>query len=122
MDQITPTCGWTRIGLNPWVDEEDFPVNYLRSNVPEQWTCDYRFEDTVSTGIPTNVDIQVRCRYEVFGDDTFEVWIWDGSAWNYVGDMTPTAGMQWQTIVITGILDTFEKINAAKVKLRYKEV
>ena len=121
-DQVNPSCGWQRIGATPYVDSEDYPYNYIRSNTPDQWTCEYRFEDTAQTGHPTHVDIQVRCKYEELGNDTFEVWVYDGDSWNYVGDMTPTPGMQWQTIDVSAYFHEFSQVNGAKVRLRYKEI
>ena len=121
-DQVTPTCGWTRIGATPYIDVQDYPANYIKSNTPDQWTCDYRFEDTAQTGHPTNVEIQLRSMYDILGNDQFELWVWDGTSWNYICDVTPTTAMQYYTIDVKSVLDTFEKINAAKIKLRYKEV
>ena len=107
---------WTKVGNVPYLSWG--PASYVWEETAQQETGDYTFEDTAQAGHPTVVEIQVYCRRNP-GVQTATVWIHDGAGWNNVGIVTPGAVNAWQTLDVSAILNTFAKINAAKIYLRY---
>jgi len=81
-------------------------------------TGDYTFENTAQAGYPKVVEIELYLKRDE-GVDTVTVYIYDGVGWYDAGTITPDFNYSFKTLDVSSILDTFTKINAAKMYLHY---
>ncbi|GAG98585.1 unnamed protein product, partial [marine sediment metagenome] len=109
--------GWTKVGDSPYIDILDFPTDYIWSDTDVEQTGDYSFED-MTQGRPTTIEVSLYCKRAV-GSETITVNIWDGFQWNDVGDVTPDATWAWKTIDVSATLNSFAKVNVAKMWLQH---
>lgn len=107
---------WTKVGNAPYLT---WGLNdYVWELTDAEETGDYTFEDTAQAGYPTTVEIELYLK-RAADSDTVTVFIYDGIQWRDAGTITPDAGYSFMTLDISAILNTFTKINAAKMYLRY---
>ena len=86
-------------------------------------TGDFSFDDTVVTGYPTSVTLNIHVRLEAVGNDKVEFWMWDSvNGWEKVGEVLPDTTSVIYDIPLIDKFDTFAKINEAKLRLKYVEV
>ena len=115
--------GWNRTGSTPYADYIDYDVNYVDSNTPDEEIGDFTIEDTAQGGYPTVVEVALYCRQAAGGDDQIEIFVDDGvSGFVSVGRVTPDEAWSFKTIDVSSVLDTFTKVNAAKLYWVYRQV
>lgn len=114
--------GWNVTGSSPYLKYVDYDVHYIDSETPDSEEGDFTIENTAQTGYPTPVEVALRCRQAAGGDDTIEVYIDPGTGFVLAGTITPDEAWAWKTIDVSSILDTFTKVNAAKMYLKYIQV
>lgn len=80
----------------------------------ESW--EFVIEDTVITGTINSVTLYLKHYQSGRDDDTFKIQVWDGSTWTDFDTTYPTSDTteNWS---VTSILNTWEKINACKVRI-----
>lgn len=118
---IEVTKNWETQGASPYIDDWDTPNKYVRSKTNDTVIDEFTYEDD-SVGTPTVVKLALWAMKEVAGDDKFEAWIYDGSSWSKAGEVTPTTSYAKYELDVSVVLDTWIKINAAKLRLKYIEV
>ena len=115
--------GWNRTGSTPYVDYVDYSDNYVDSETPDEEVGDFTVENTAQSGYPTVIEVALYCRQGVGGDDQIEIFLDDGvSGFVSIGNVTPDEAWGWKSIDVSAILDTFTKVNAAKLYWKYKQV
>ena len=108
--------GWTRVGVPPYLDGEDV-TSRIESNVDAEEIGEFTFEDTAQTG---SVDA-VRVAFCTYGETplgTYDVFIYDADGgWTNVGSVTVGASYQRYVIDVSAKLNTWAKINGARMRL-----
>jgi len=107
---------WAKVGNIPYLDWG--AADYVWEATDGDETGDYTFDDTAQVGHPKVVEVQLYVKRNV-GTDTVTVWIHDGVGWHNAGTITPDADYSWKSLDVSAILNTFVKINAAKMYLHY---
>jgi len=104
---------WYKDGDSPYLDWTDA---YIFNPHLSLESGNYTFEDTAATGTPTTTEVQLYCAGST---GTATVYIYDGSSWVEAGTVDPSVFPTWKTIDVSAILNTFTKINAAKMYIKY---
>jgi len=117
---------WLTTGTSPYLDAQDEPNNYVYSEVrgaganQGDLMGDFGFEDHDTTGTINSVKLRVYGRADTSkpNQQYFTVWLWDGTSWNEVISFRGEASWTWKETDVTQYLDTWEKINQAKIRLQ----
>lgn len=108
---------WTRSGTNPYLDAIDYSTNYVWVSGNNLFVGDFNFTDSgKSTGTIDGVTVQVYAQQSNSKD--LEVFVWDGSVWTSLGVQTLTTSFRWENYTATTVLDTWTKIDGAKIYLK----
>lgn len=113
---IVEAQGWSTVGTSPWIDTDDGDTSYIQPT--DTWMSYFTFKDLVGMTSITGVYYNLKCRRVVgIGSGNVRTHLWDGSAWNVVGD----AGIASDSYIlfdadVTSILNTVAKVNAARLK------
>jgi len=109
----TTHMNWNEIGNQPYLDAKT-DDNLIATNVLEAIAGDFGFTDSnISSATIFSVSLQiygavVKSSYPV------EVFLWDGS-WTSLGTQILTTSWQWVNYSVTAKLNTWSKIDAAKI-------
>jgi len=115
------TGSWELVGLSPYLNASDFPDAYVNCTANLDEIGDWHFQDLPAEATSVvNVTIYVRL-WEQIWPLKFEVHLWDGTSWVYVGD-ADTGGTKskiwtWWSLNVTSTLDTVDKVNNVEMKL-----
>ena len=105
---------WTPIGTRPYLNAIDYNINYIYTSTKNQIDGDYNFTDTgKSTETIINVTVQIYARNP--DSANLDVYVWNSSAYAFLGTQGLTPSWQWVNYTATTILDTWTKIDAAKI-------
>jgi len=115
---VTSRNAWTKVGTTPYLDAIDYPINYIHDDTNEDEIGNFDFADSAETTVPQSVLLRIHCRKEVSGG-TIKVYIDSGAGFVDAGTITPDADWAWKELDVKVILDTYEKVNAAKIYLRH---
>ena len=106
---------WTEVGASPYLD--DSSDNYIYTNISDQLEGNWTFPASAGSGTINSVKLELEMN-TLYGDSTgnVTVYVWDGTSWvdagNIYGDMTTYT---WKELDVSSILNTWAKINGAKV-------
>ncbi len=107
--------GWTRVGINPYLNATDYPTNFVNASGNNLNIGDFGFADSEkSMETINNVEVQIYAKQSGIGN-RFTVWVWDGSSWTASSKMTIPTSWNWLNWTATSILDTWTKIDAAEI-------
>ena len=110
---------WSRIGTNPYIASVDYPTNYVSVQSINQLVGDFGFQDSGKSTQPiNNVTIQLYSRQSANGN--MEVYIWDGASWSLIGQIKLTSSFRWENYTATSVLNTWAKIDGAKMYIKSK--
>lgn len=112
--------GWTKVGSTPYLQYVDYAVNYIDTNVSDDATGDFGIEDTAQVGFPSTVEVSIFCMRDT-PQGYINVYVDDGGGFVNAGTITPDETWAWKALDVSSILDTFTKVNAAKVYFEFKE-
>ncbi|RLI78765.1 hypothetical protein DRP04_09780 [Archaeoglobales archaeon] len=112
----TYSAGWDKVGASPYLESVDYPENYITSTSGDSSIGFFHFED-ISANVINTVNLEVYLKNVMFGAD-IRVYVHDGTELHEVGDIKSYNAWSWQTLDVTNILNTPEKVNNAKVLLR----
>ena len=111
---------WTTFG-SPSTDTLnaiDYPNYYIRTGNESKEDGDYYFTDSgKSTETITNVTAQIYGMHNSTGKQ-LEVFVWNGSSWTSLGPQTLPTSWAWVNYTATTVLNTWAKIDEAKINLR----
>ena len=120
---------WAMTGSSPYLDAQDEPNNYAfvidegEGSEHGDQCGDFGFENTTQTGTISSVKLRVygHCSPMKPVKCHFSVWLWDGSSWNSVMNFQNEASYVWKETNVTAYLDTWAKINGAKIYLQTED-
>ncbi len=105
---------WEGIGTEPYLDAIDYNSNYIYTSIENETDGDYYFANSSkSTETIINVTVQVYARNS--DSDSLGVHIWNGSSYTSLGTQGLTPSWQWVNYTATTVLDTWTKIDGAKM-------
>jgi len=111
----TSRMDWSEIGIQPYLDAVD--SNYITTNVGDAVEGDFGFVDSgKSTGTITSVTVQIYGQHAT--GNNLEVYVWDSSSWTSLGAQALTSSWGWVNYTATTVLNTWAKIDAAKIYLK----
>jgi hypothetical protein len=111
---------WTEFGASPYLQNTDADYVYTGTGATKEG--DWGFPTASLAGTINSVKLRFEARTSILecGDVTIEVW--DGSSWvnaGYIGVYGTVYA--WYEKDVTSILDSWSKINGAKVRLTYEK-
>ncbi len=109
---------WTKVGAAPYLDAQDQPANYGYSSVDKDDWGIFDFNDTPQTGTINAVTLYLYARCTAAGQD-MNIFLWDGTAFIQYIVYTPTS-WGWVSVDVQATLDTWAKINAARLWLEMR--
>jgi len=108
---------WTRVGTSPYLDAIDYNVNYTHALGMNLEVGDFGFADSgKSTEQISTVEVQLYVRHS--SAKQLYVFVWDGSSWTSLNKIAISASWGWVNWTAITVLDTWTKIDAAKIYLR----
>ncbi len=108
---------WTRVGTNPYLDVIDYNSSYVYVSGNNKLVGDFSFADSgKSTETVDNVEVQLFAKHS--GNNNLEVFVWDGFSWTSLGTQTTSSSWGWMNWTATTILDTWTKIDGAKIHIQ----
>jgi hypothetical protein len=107
---------WTRNGTNPYLDAIDYPTNFVNASGNNLEVGDFNFTDSgKSTETIINVTVQIYARHQ--NSKNLEVFLWNGSSYPSLGVQALPPSWEWVNYTATTVLDTWAKIDGAKIYL-----
>ena len=114
--------GWTKYGSSPYLSVIDYPTNYIAiSDVTDVETGDYDFADSgaENSEIIDSVTIEIYRYDKLNAPGDVYVYVWNGSAWIYVGGFEiSNAVWSWKSLDVSAVLNSWAKIDSARLYLR----
>jgi len=108
---------WTRVGTNPYLNAIDYPTNFVNVSGNNLQIGDFNFADSrKSTETINSVTVQLYAKQSGINNN-LEVFVWDGSGWASLGIQTTPTSWGWMSWTATTVLDTWTKIDGAKIYL-----
>jgi len=113
----TSRMNWAEIGVQPYLDAVDHPANLIATNVKNDLEGDFFFMDCgKSTETITSVTVQIYGTHAT--GKQLEVFVWNSSSWTSLGAEAMPSSWGWVNYTATTVLDTWAKIDAAKIYLK----
>lgn len=112
------TRQWQEIGITPFL--HDTNDDYIQINLNLKVHSGWLFPNSGGSGAINSVKL----RFEAMSNDpdlmdTASYSVWNGSAWSaYAPIVINTNNWEWFEKDVSAILDTWDKINVAKVRVR----
>jgi len=112
---------WTKVGASPYIDKEN-DGSYITTTTPSAADSAYTFENLEHPGgVVHGVYLYIRCISEVAANNYVDVYIYDGTSWQYAHEYPVGDPRSWY-VNVTAILNTFEKVNNAELKFVHRDV
>ncbi len=109
---------WTRVGTNPYLDAIDYNTSFLNTSGKNRVVGDFDFADSgKSTETINNVTVQAYVRQNET-DRALRIFIWNGTDWQAGSSIVVPTSWSWINWTVTTILDTWTKIDGARMYLR----
>ena len=110
---------WTEVGNSPYLHDTDTDyIDKLTSKTKTYSEGCWSFPNSAGSGTITNVKLRFEnYRTNLYADDSgVVVYVWDGASWVYAGTLTLMwTSYAWEEIDVSSILNSWAKINGAKV-------
>lgn len=107
---------WVEVGSPPYLHDSDIDYIYTSANGAREG--DWSFPASSGSGTINSVKLRFEERQTASDAGLVEVYVWDGTTWHYVGYFgTYSTFLVWSEIDVTNVLNTWDKINACKVRL-----
>ncbi len=106
---------WTRVGTDPYLDAIDYNANYTYVSGKDMLVGDFGFADSgKSMETIDSVEVQLYAKQSDSGLK-FTVFVWDGTGWTASSKTTVLTSWSWVNWTATAVLDTWTKVDGAKV-------
>lgn len=106
--------------LDSYVYLNDNNTDYIYIALANALEGDFGFPASAGSGTINSVKLRFETKIsKALGNNDVEVYVWDGSSYNRAGILAPTStSYGWEELDVSAILDTWAKINAAKIYLK----
>jgi len=114
--------GWAKVGSSPYLSDED-ASNYVHcTNVYSAYIRYWDFADLSQSSVAIDKAIISIYADRLAGDScVVYLYLWDGSSYVSCGaSITLTTTYTWYNRTVTSILNTAEKVNNARLRIRYQ--
>jgi len=109
---------WSRAGTNPYLDAIDYNASYVYVSGNNKVVGDFGFTDSgKSTETISSVTVQLYAKQSLVGNN-LEVFVWNSSVWTSLGVQGTPSSWDWMNWTATAILNTWTKIDGAKIYIR----
>ncbi|MGQ9624779.1 MAG: hypothetical protein ACUVT9_05350 [Candidatus Bathycorpusculaceae bacterium] len=111
---------WTEVGSSPYLHDTDADyISRLTSKTTTYKEGNWSFPSSSGSGTINSVKLRFETkRTDLDGDSWAQVYVYDGASWISVGNIYfASTSYAWEEINVSSILNTWAKINAAKVYL-----
>lgn len=112
-------AGWTRVGTSPWLDQL---AGYIWTKSKDT-ISEFSFPSFREPNCTFNYNkLRVSCKQVSGGDDQIQLWVYDGSSWIDLGEITPNPvsyTVQLVELYTNGVIDTVAKYDACKLKMKH---
>lgn len=108
---------WTEVGSSPYL--HNTTTDYIAVAVDNKYESKFGFPNSAGSGTINSVKIIVEgmnIPIEIGGGA--EVYVWDGTAWRNLGLVSTQYSYTWEEVDASTWLDTWDKINGAKLRFR----
>jgi parallel beta-helix repeat protein len=114
--------GWTVAGTAPLLNYIN-PLSYVHSTTNKTQTGDWGFQASgINTGTINSVMLGIYCNETKSGTNYIQPYIYNGSKWIQGPNVTPTSTTyKWILVSVSSILNTWTKINNAKLYMVYRK-
>ena len=115
---------WTEQPPTPYLQDES--SSYIYKSTSKRGTfkegC-WTFSSSSGLGTITSVKLRFEEKQtNLDGDASISVYVWNGSSWSLAGTIYPVStSYAWEELNVSSILNTWAKINAAKIYLETEE-
>lgn len=111
------TVAWVEVGNSPYLHDTDADyIDRASSKLASYQEGNWTFPASAGSGTINSVKLRVEDRRSnASGDASVVIYVWDGSAWNALSLFCSWTAYAWEEIDVSAILNTWAKINAAKV-------
>lgn len=112
---------WTKVGSTPYLDGYN-DASYITTTTAKANDSGYTFENlAVSGGTVRGAYLYVQCSFEIAVNNYVDVYIYDGSTWQFAHQYAIGDPRSWY-VNVTGILNTFDKVNSAQLRFTHHDV
>ncbi|RLG80297.1 MAG: hypothetical protein DRO40_11400, partial [Thermoprotei archaeon] len=104
---------WEMIGKSPYLDKEDYPDNYVRTTLGNNYSGYYYFEN-----LPSSVSIKsCTLEFRAMSGKTIKVWLYRDFAPGTMEWLVPpsTYSFQWHRKDLTDFFKTYEQVNSSSL-------
>ena len=112
---------WIEVGSSPYLHNTDTDYIYrLTSKTLTYKEGRWSFPNSAGSGTINSVKLRFEdYRTNLAGDAGVDVYVWDGTSWVYVGYLNSYhTSYAWEELDVSSILNSWDKINGAKVYLQ----
>jgi len=107
---------WTETGASPYLNDSD--ANYIYTSLTAKSEGHWTFPASAGSGAINSVKLRFKVKAGSYGDSSsaIVVKVWNGASWVTAGTIYLDSTVYgWKEIDVSAILDTWAKINGAKV-------
>ena len=106
---------WSKVGVSPYL--HNTLTDYIFSYINGQYMSRFGFPASAGSGTINSVKIRVEVMNTyVETGSMVTVYVWDGSSWVTLGTVYSPDVYTWKEFDVTNILNTWDKINGAKLR------
>jgi hypothetical protein len=110
---------WSTSGSTPYLRDTD--GDYIYTNVDNRLEGWFGFQNISGPINPGSVKLQFECRVENGGNEYFQFQLYDGTTtYGYYNVTSLPGSYDYKEYDVTNILNTWQKVNNAKIRLRFK--
>jgi len=112
---------WIEVGSSPYLHNTDTDYIYrLTSKTLTYKEGRWSFPNSAGSGTINSVKLRFEdYRTNLAGDAGVDVYVWDGTSWVYAGYLSlHQTSYAWEELDVSSILNSWDKINGAKVYLQ----
>ena len=108
---------WIETGNSPYL--QDTNTDFIEMEEESGDEGDWTFPNSAGSGTINSVKLRLEARKSAATSGSTRVYVWDGSAWKSLGGLSLTTSYAWYELDVTSILNSWAKINGAKVYVHY---
>ena len=111
---------WTEYGASPYLDDTD--TGYICTNVDLADEREWSFPNSAGSGTINSVKLRLEAQVSVADCGYVSVYVLVGSNYVFAGNIFPVVGYGWFELDVSAVLNSWAKVNGAKVWVSYNKV